>query len=113
MTSDIQLVNGQFGDTIKILILKVDGTPDDLTVYPIVRFVLSTIDFSTNIYNLTGTDIEINETQFSEGILGWTPSVGRPVPAQGDYWIQVFRESPTQNKPVRKFFLQVTRGATQ
>lgn len=113
MTSDIQLVNGQFGDTIQILILKVDGTPDDLTVYSNVKFVLSTIDFSTNIYNLDKSAPEIDETLFSEGILGWIPSSNKPVPAQGDYWIQIFRESNTQNKPVRKFFLQVTRGATQ
>ena len=113
MTSDIQLVNSQYGDSIQILILKVDGTPDDLTVYSNVKFVLSTIDFSTNIYNLDETAPEIDTSKFAEGILGWVPSEVKPVPAQGDYWIQIFGESLTQNKPVSKFFLQVTRGATQ
>jgi len=113
LTSDLQLVNGQFGDTIQFLILKADGQPDDLTVYPTVKFVLSTIDFSTNIFNLDESEPEIDDTLFSQGILGWIPSASKPVPTNGDYWIQIFRESLTQNKPVRKFFLQVTRGATQ
>lgn len=112
MTSDIQLVQGQFGDTIQILILKVDGEPDNLEDYNNIRLKLTTIDFSTVIYDLVKTDPEIDTSQFTQGIINWIPSSVNPVPAPGDYWLQAFRESTTiQNKPVRKFYLQVTRIA--
>jgi len=114
MVAEQQLIAGEYGDSTQIEILKADGTVDDLTVYDTIRLILSTIDFSTNIYNLTGTDPEINLTQASNGILFWTPSKTKPVPAVGDYWLQIFRESElTMKNPSNKFFIQVTRGATE
>lgn len=113
MTSDFQLVENEYGDTIQILILDKDGNPDDLTVYNTIKLVVSTIDFSTNIFTLNITDPEINADLFAEGIVQWIPSANNPAPDHGDYWMQIFRGSLSQNKPVRKFYLQTTRAVPQ
>lgn len=109
MTSDFQLVENEYGDTIQILILKADGTPDDLTVYNNIKLTIASIDFSTHIITLQTTDPEIDASLYSQGIVQWTPSAANPTPTHGDYWMQLFRESLSQNKSVRKFYLQVTR----
>ena len=108
MSADIQLVEGQYGDVIEFQINKADGTGDDLTVYSSVRLVVPSADFSTNLINKTQADAEI--TVDATGLLSWIPSVTSPIPVFGFYWIQIFREGGT-NKPVRKFFLEVTREA--
>lgn len=113
MTSDLQLTENQFGDAISIEILDTEGNPDNLTLYNDVKLVISTIDFSTNIYTLGISDPEIDTSQFLEGIINWIPSAAKPVPVHGDYWLQIIREATTHNKPVRKFYMQVTRNATQ
>lgn len=110
MTSDFQLVENEYGDTIQILVLDADGEPDDLTVYNTIQLAVATIDFSTNIYTLNTTDPEIDASLYSQGIVQWTPSENRPAPPHGDYWMQIFRGSLSQNKPVRKFYLQTTRA---
>ena len=113
MTSDFQLVENEYGDTIQILVLDADGNPDDLTVYNTIKLVVASIDFSTNIYTLNTVDPEINDDLYAEGIVQWIPSANKPAPTHGDYWMQIFRGSLSQNKPVRKFYLQTTREIPQ
>lgn len=113
MANDIQLIEGEFGSPVSFEILDENGDSDDLTVYTTVRFVISQMDYSANLRNHVQTDNEIDTSLFSSGILRYTPTSTNPVPAFGHYWIQIFRELATVNKPVRKFSLLVTREATK
>lgn len=109
MASDLQLVDGQFGETITIQINKADGSPDDLTVYTDVRLKMADFDYSANVYDITQIDAEMDDSLFSVGTVLWTPSASNPIPPFGFYWLQVFREGPG-NAPVRKFFVEVVRS---
>ena len=113
MVYDIQLIAGQYGDPVPLTILDSDGDPDDLTAYTNVRLVIATIDNSTNVLNKVQTDAEVDDSQFSSGILNWNPTATNPVPAAGAYIIQVFRETGSINRPVRSWSLLVTPAATK
>ena len=111
MVSDLISAEKAFGITIPILINDDNGDPDDLTVYTTVRFVISSIDYSTNLLNHTLAVAEL--ALGAIGILNWSPTSANPTPVFGKYWIQVFREAGNVNKPVKKFTYETTREATK
>lgn len=113
MAADITLIEGQYGEEIDFTITKEDGSIDDLTIYDDVKIILSTSDFSSNVYNHSTIDPENISTQYSIGIISWKPSQTNPVPAFGFYWLQIIRIDVTSSKPVKKIFLEVVRGVTE
>lgn len=112
MASDLQLVAGQYGDPIEFLLKDVNGDVEDLTIYSTVRLLISTADFTSNVYSITDGSSEIDTTNFNVGILKWTPSQSNPVPAFGFYWLTIYKEANGVNTPIRKYFLEVVRRVT-
>jgi len=111
VVSDLITAEKAFGITIPIQINDDNGDPDDLTVYSAVRFVVSAIDYSSNILNHTVADAELSLGAI--GILNWSPTSANKTPVFGKYWIQVFREAGNVNKPIKKFTYETTREATK
>ncbi len=111
MANDIQLVEGETNNAIQFTLTKADGSPDDLTVYADVRLLISTFDYSTNVYNIVSANGEMDTSLFAEGILKWIPSLARPAPVAGYYWLQINREvtDPNDPVPVRKYSLETTK----
>ena len=114
MANDIQLIEGETSNAIQFLLTKPDGSPDDLTVYAEVRLVISTFDYSSNVYNIIKTSGEMDTSLFSVGILKWIPSLARPAPLAGFYWLQINREvtGASDPVPVRKYSLETTKRVT-
>ncbi len=109
MASDITIKELIQGITIPIEIRNDDGTLDDLSIYTTVRLVISEIDYSANVLNITLTDASLALGPL--GILNWTPDATDPGPAFGKYWLQVIRTSSGVDKPTVKFTLTATRRA--
>lgn len=111
MASDLQLIEGETTNAIQFTLFDVDGNPDDLTQYTQVRLVMSPHDYSANSYDIITTFAEMDTSLFAVGILKWIPSIARPVPAAGFYWLQIIREvtDATDPVPIRKYFVEVVR----
>lgn len=114
MASDLQLIEGETSNAIQFNLQDAQGNPDDLTAYAEVRLVISTQDYSSNVYNIIKANGEMDTSQFALGILKWIPSIGRPVPVAGFYWLQILREvtGATDPVPIRKYFVEVVKRVT-
>jgi hypothetical protein len=111
MATDLQLIEGETTNAIQFLLKDVNGDPDDLTQYTQVRLVMTPHDYSVNSYDIITSFAEMDTSLFAQGILKWIPSIARPVPAAGFYWLQIIREvtGPTDPVPVRKWRVEVVR----
>ena len=110
MASDITIRELIEGITIPIEIRNDDGTLDVLSIYTTVRLVISQIDFSSNVLNLT-VAADASLALGTLGILNWTPDATKPGPVFGKYWLQVIRTSTGVDKPTKLFTLEVIRRA--
>lgn len=110
MASDITIRELIQGITIPIEIRDDAGDLDDLTVYSTVRLLISQIDFSANLLNLT-VAADASLALGTLGILNWTPDATKPGPVFGKYWLQVIRIGTGADRPTKLFTLEVVRRA--
>ena len=113
MPSDLQMIEAGVGPGtgFSVVIKDENGALDDLTVYDLVRMVIHNFDYSgAPVLVRVDTDAEI--TVDALGNFTFIPSTANPVPAFGNYWVQIFRETTvgSLNQPVKKFTLLITRA---
>ena len=114
MANDLQMIEKGAGPGTGFSVVINDeiGSPDDLTVYDFVRMVIRNFDYSgaivLNIDSPTDSEIVVDAL----GNFTYVPSNANPVPAFGNYWVQIFRETTagSLNQPVKKFTLLSTRA---
>lgn len=114
MVFDIELVAGAYGpdEGFTMTLLDADGLPDDLTAFDTVRLVISDIQF-TSPPTRNHTDSSAEVAVDIDGQIKYIPTAANPVPAEGKYYVQIFRFAtgpPELNIPAMKFSLLITKG---